>query len=52
MSGPKRSPRPDTSKNGLLKRHPLTIRDESVRTRGRAVLSRLGKSKEQQEERK
>jgi hypothetical protein len=35
--------RPDTSKNGLLKRRHLQVQDESVKKRGRDVLSRLGK---------
>jgi hypothetical protein len=41
MSGKER--RPDTSKNGLMKRNQLHVRDEQVKERGRVVLSRLGK---------
>ncbi|WNC15742.1 hypothetical protein [Brevibacillus brevis] len=35
--------RPDTSKNGMMKKRELALKDESIRQRGRAVLSRLGK---------
>ncbi|MDF2682122.1 MAG: hypothetical protein K0R47_3312 [Brevibacillus sp.] len=35
--------RPDTSKNGMMKKRELTVKDESIKQRGRAVLSRLGK---------
>jgi hypothetical protein len=41
MSGNER--RPDTSKNGLMKRNQLRVRDEQVKERGRAILSRLGR---------
>ena len=43
----KPAPRPDTSKNGLLKRNQLQVKDESVRERGKEVLSRLGKGKKE-----
>ena len=35
--------RPDTSKNGMMKKRELTLKDESIKQRGRAVLGRLGK---------
>ncbi|MEJ8546360.1 hypothetical protein [Brevibacillus borstelensis] len=41
----RREGRPDTSKNGMLKRRELDVKDEAVKERGRAILSRLGKKK-------
>ncbi|MDA5109098.1 MULTISPECIES: hypothetical protein [Brevibacillus] len=38
-----RKQRPDTSKNGLMKKRQLLVKDESVKERGRDILSRLGK---------
>jgi hypothetical protein len=38
-----RRQRPDTSKNGLMKKRQLTLKDESLKERGREILSRLGK---------
>lgn len=38
--------RPDTSKNGMMKKHLLQVKDEKVQERGREVLSRLGKKRE------
>jgi hypothetical protein len=38
-----RKQRPDTSKNGLMKKRQLLVKDESVKERGRGILSRLGK---------
>lgn len=52
MSSDKPAPRPDTSKNGLLKRHQLEVKDESIRARGKDVLSRLGKGKKEQQHEK
>lgn len=40
-----REGRPDTSKNGMLKRRELHVKDDAVKERGRAILSRLGKKK-------
>ncbi|QQE73883.1 hypothetical protein KDJ56_18725 [Brevibacillus composti] len=37
--------RPDTSKNGMLKRRELDVRDEAIKERGKGILSRLGKKK-------
>jgi hypothetical protein len=39
--------RPDTSKNGLMKRNQLDIRRAEVKERGRSVLSRLGKKQQE-----
>lgn len=39
----KQNDRPDTSKNGMMKKRELTVKDESIKQRGRAVLNRLGK---------
>ncbi|MED4583335.1 hypothetical protein [Brevibacillus choshinensis] len=39
----KQNDRPDTSKNGMMKKRELTVSDESIKQRGRAVLNRLGK---------
>ncbi|HZG17538.1 MAG TPA: hypothetical protein VE710_21360 [Candidatus Bathyarchaeia archaeon] len=50
MKNEKPAPRPDTSKNGLLKRNQLQVKDESVRARGKEVLSRLGKGKKENQE--
>ncbi|MGD8191937.1 hypothetical protein ACQCN2_18370 [Brevibacillus ginsengisoli] len=36
--------RPDTSKNGRMKKNQLQLKDEAVRERGRSILSRLGKT--------
>ncbi|WP_139492367.1 hypothetical protein [Brevibacillus dissolubilis] len=38
--------RPDTSKNGLMKKNQLGLRDESVKSRGRSILARLDKKTE------
>ncbi|EST54115.1 hypothetical protein T458_11995 [Brevibacillus panacihumi W25] len=38
--------RPDTSKNGMMKKRPLQVHDDKVKERGREVLSRLGKKRE------
>lgn len=35
--------RPDTSKNGRMKKNQLQVKDESVRERGLNILGRLGK---------
>ncbi|MGN7470723.1 hypothetical protein [Brevibacillus sp. SAFN-007a] len=35
--------RPDTSKNGLMKKRQLALKDEAIKQRGRQVLGRLGK---------
>lgn len=35
--------RPDTSKNGMMKKRQLEVKAERVRERGRRVLNRLGK---------
>lgn len=35
--------RPDTSKNGMMKKRQLAVKDESVKARGRQILNRLGK---------
>ncbi|GED67830.1 hypothetical protein BRE01_15320 [Brevibacillus reuszeri] len=35
--------RPDTSKNGMMKKRQLAVKDESIKERGRQVLNRLGK---------
>ncbi|WP_421617020.1 hypothetical protein ACAF76_017810 [Brevibacillus sp. TJ4] len=35
--------RPDTSKNGMMKKRQLQVREEQVRERGRQVVNRLGK---------
>jgi hypothetical protein len=35
--------RPDTSKNGRMKKNQLQLKNESLKERGRSVLSRLGK---------
>jgi hypothetical protein len=35
--------RPDTSKNGMMKKRQLQVREDRVKERGREVLSRLGK---------
>jgi len=43
MREERQSGRPDTSKNGMMKKRALSVRDESIKQRGRAVLSRLGK---------
>lgn len=43
MRDGRQNERPDTSKNGRMKRRELTVKDESVKQRGRAVVSRLGK---------
>ncbi|MFY0543835.1 hypothetical protein [Brevibacillus sp. H7] len=40
-----RDRRPDTSKNGRMKRHQLDLRREEIKERGRSVVSRLGKKK-------
>ncbi|USG64876.1 hypothetical protein NDK47_22565 [Brevibacillus ruminantium] len=37
--------RPDTSKNGMLKRRELELKDEAIKERGRSILTRLGKKK-------
>ena len=37
--------RPDTSKNGMLKRNQLQLREESVKERGRSVVDRLNARK-------
>jgi hypothetical protein len=39
----RQAPRPDTSKNGLMKKRQLQVREEGIRERGRLVLNRLGK---------
>jgi len=38
--------RPDTSKNGMMKKNLLQVKDEKVKERGREVLNRLGKKQE------
>ncbi|MGC5325908.1 hypothetical protein [Brevibacillus sp. SYSU BS000544] len=38
-------PRPDTSKNGLLKKNQLTVRDDKIRERGRSILKNLGQNR-------
>ena len=39
----RQSPRPDTSRNGLMKKRQLQVREEGIRERGRQVLNRLVK---------
>jgi len=41
-----RERRPDTSKNGRMKRNELDLRRDSVKERGRAVVARLGKKQQ------
>jgi len=43
MRDERQSDRPDTSKNGMMKKRQLTFKDESIKQRGRQVLNRLGK---------
>jgi hypothetical protein len=43
MSDGRQTDRPDTSKNGMMKKRELSVKDESVKERGRQVLNRLGK---------
>ncbi len=54
MTEPKdrKASRPDTSKNGLLKKNKLRLANESARERGRQILSRLGKARQDQQEEK
>jgi len=40
--------RPDTSRNGLMKKRRLQLREEGIRERGRQVLARLGKKEPRQ----
>ncbi len=41
-----RERRPDTSKNGLMKRNELNVRRDDIRERGKSVLSRLGQKQQ------
>lgn len=43
MRDDKQPDRPDTSKNGLMKKRQLALKDETLKQRGRQVLGRLGK---------
>ncbi|MGK5510381.1 hypothetical protein [Brevibacillus formosus] len=43
MRDGRQADRPDTSKNGLMKKRQQDIKDESIKERGRMVLGRLGK---------
>lgn len=43
MREERQTDRPDTSKNGLMKKRQLALKDESIKQRGRQVLGRLGK---------
>mgnify|MGYP001230767936 CR=1 FL=1 len=40
--------RPDTSKNGMMKKRHLQVKEERVKERGRQVLNRLGKKTSQE----
>lgn len=40
--------RPDTSKNGMMKKRQLQVSEERIKERGREVLSRLGKKDKNQ----
>ncbi|MCR8980473.1 hypothetical protein [Brevibacillus laterosporus] len=42
--------RPDTSKNGMMKKTPLKVREESIRERGRSIVDRLNARKIQEED--
>lgn len=42
MRDERQTDRPDTSKNGMMKKRPQEIND-SIKERGRTVVSRLGK---------
>ncbi|ERM16678.1 hypothetical protein [Brevibacillus laterosporus] len=37
--------RPDTSKNGMMKKNTLKVREESIRERGRSIVDRLNARK-------
>ncbi|WP_170163356.1 hypothetical protein AAFJ72_03950 [Brevibacillus gelatini] len=43
MREERQTDRPDTSKNGLMKKRQLALKDESIKQRSRQVLGRLGK---------
>ncbi|MBY0052033.1 hypothetical protein P4U99_15310 [Brevibacillus agri] len=43
MRDGRQTERPDTSKNGLMKKRQLALKDESIKQRGQQVLGRLGK---------
>lgn len=43
MRDERQTDRPDTSKNGMMKKRPQEIKDDSIKERGRMVVSRLGK---------
>ncbi len=44
MRDDKQPDRPDTSKNGLMKKRQLALKDEALKQRGRQVLGYWGKS--------
>ncbi|QOS99009.1 hypothetical protein JNUCC42_21860 [Brevibacterium sp. JNUCC-42] len=44
--------RPDTSKNGMMKKTSLKVREESIRERGRSIVDRLNTRKMREEDTK